>query len=352
VDLFTRLRRYAHAENAAEENYLTEILGYLLSEFPNYRKRLMTCLLEIDIAEDATVETQVGWPTSSYGKAILDLVVQDASHFVMIEVKVEAGLNEYEFMGQNVDQLQKYEDCSGLPEGKVSSIHTLTKHPINSTSSRSLPFSEHRWFDVFQTTEQYVREKIVANAEEHLLKKFLIYLEVHDMAGFRGFSGADLEVLSNKSHLDSVMDSMASAILATIPIPSFTGKHQSAHGRDGVIFEFDRGPAIKIFVGLWISDQAYQFKFDRQSGPQVMAFVEIPPNHKWRPELERSNAFNTLLRAFDRQPRGYQALLKHCPLNDFIDNEDQSTRLLNYWSEAVSVISEAGLVDKLEELSE
>ena len=119
-----------------------------------------------------------------------------------------------------------------------------------------------------------------------------------------------------------------------------------------MIFEFDRGPAIKIFVGLWISDQAYQFKFDRQSGPQVMAFVEIPPNHKWRPELERSNAFNTLLRAFDRQPRGYQALLKHCPLNDFIDNEDQSTRLLNYWSEAVSVISEAGLVDKLEELSE
>ena len=72
-----------------------------------------------------------------------------------------------------------------------------------------MPFSEHRWFDVFQTTEQYVWEKAVAHTEEYLLKKFLIYLEVHDMAGFRGFSGANLEVLSNKSHLESVMDSMA-----------------------------------------------------------------------------------------------------------------------------------------------
>ena len=103
---------------------------------------------------------------------------------------------------------------------------------------------------------------------------------------------------------------------------------------------------------MWISDQAYQFKFDRQSGPQIMAFVEISQNHKWRPELEKSSAFNTLLQAFDLQARGPQALLKHCALKDFIDDEDQRTRLLNYWSEAVSVINEAGLVDKLQELSE
>ena len=119
-----------------------------------------------------------------------------------------------------------------------------------------------------------------------------------------------------------------------------------------MIYEFDRKPAIKIFLGLWISDQAYQFKFDRQSGPQVMVFVEIPRNHECRSELERSSAFNTLLRAFDRQARGYQALLKHCPLKNFINSEDQSMEPLNYWSDAVSVISEAGLVDKLEELSQ
>ena len=52
-DIFSKLKKYSGSEISQGENYATEALAAMLSEFPQYKQYLAKVLFNIDISPDA-----------------------------------------------------------------------------------------------------------------------------------------------------------------------------------------------------------------------------------------------------------------------------------------------------------
>ncbi|MFC1968472.1 hypothetical protein ACFLVX_03680 [Chloroflexota bacterium] len=128
------IKKYAGTEITQNENYSTELLAGLLNQLPNYRQFILNELYLVTLTEGVVVKTQDTYQTQRFGKAILDLTIEDNAHFIITEVKVDSRINIYQSQDdldkEVYDQIQKYEDCIGLPEHKNILIFTITKHPV------------------------------------------------------------------------------------------------------------------------------------------------------------------------------------------------------------------------------
>jgi hypothetical protein len=364
-NLFLQLKKYSGSIISQDENYATEALATLLEEFPSFRASLIRELFNIEIEPEATVRTQVPYKTGQFGRAVLDLVLEDRSSFVVVEVKVESGLNYYEPKVQieqnnydqisaypvskyEADQIRKYEDCEGFPINKRISIFTLSKYPLNLRASDYKYFKkEVLWTTLFAKTENYYRSLTSETAEKYLLDKFMYYLKEEGMAGFQGFKIHHLADLFRRAELDAVCAEHQSLIQRNIAIPHFDARVQVDYGRDGVIYRWEHDKDIKVFAGLWLSDEIYYLKFPRETGPQVMVFFELPPKHKLRDSLTSCAAYAKVSKEFGRQEEGWQLLLRRKPLIEFLGSNDQSNSLLEFYTESITDLLQSGFLAEL-----
>ena len=354
--LFTRLKKYVGAEISQDENYATELLANLLCELPAYRHHLLSELFRMPVAEGVTIKTQQSYQTKRFGRAILDLVIEDSERFIMIEVKVGAGINVYQTHDEVdeglYDQIQKYEDCIGLPEGKEISILTLTQHTpvVGHTQHRyyKADADNVRWRELYRTTKQYLLKLKGDTAERYLLEQYTRFLKEENMAGFQGFTLKDLADMSRLNELTEILRQHRELVKTAIKIQGF--KESEEHlswDRDGVFYKW-RGPSkVGVFVGFWFSDEIYHFKFPRESGPRAMVFLEIPPQSPIRNQVVESEAYRKAGTVFGRQNVGYQILLASKPLTDFLSEEDQVGALMSFYRESVAELKESGILDSI-----
>jgi hypothetical protein len=354
--LFTRLKKYVGAEISQDENHATELLASLLYELPAYRHHLLNELFRILIAEEVTIKTQQSYQTRRFGRAILDLVIEDSEHFVMIEVKVGAGINIYQAQDEIdediYDQIQKYEDCIGLPEGKEISIFTLTQHTprIRHPEHRYYKADTHniRWHELYRITNRYYLKLTGNTPEKYLLEQYTRFLKEENMAGFQGFTLKDLADMSRLTELTEMLRQHRELIKTRIKVEGF--KENEEHlswDRDGVFYKW-RGPGkVGVFVGLWFSDEGYHFKFPCESGPRAMVFLEIPPQNPIRNQVIESEAYAKAGSTFGRQNVGYQILLVSSALTDFLSKEDQAGALLSFYQERVDELRNSGILDEI-----
>jgi hypothetical protein len=353
-NLFLQLKKYSGGAISQDENYVTEALATLLEEFPSFRTYLVRELCNIELEPEATVRTQVIYETGQLGlgRAILDLVIEDTSNFIIIEVKVESGLNYYEAVegGDQVvySQITKYENCEGLPTNKSISIFTLSKYPLH-VKAVDYHYFKHEvlWRTLFAKMEDYHRTLASETPEKYLLGKFMCFLKEEGMAGFQGFKIDHLPDLAHRAEINAVCEEHRRLIKDNITMTDFRGKDQVAYGRDGIIYEWEHDKDVKIFVGLWLSDELYYFKFRRQGGPQVMVFFELPPKHKLRSVLLSSEAYAKVSKEFARQKDGWQILLRRRPLIEFLDSDDQGESLLEFYRESIDDLQQSGLLAEL-----
>lgn len=353
-NLFLQLKKYSGAAISQDENYITEALATLLEEFPSFRTYLIRELFNIETGPEATVKTQVAYETGQLGlgRAILDLVLEDANNFIVVEVKIESGLNYYESAeGSDQvthDQIRKYEDCEGFPTNKTISIFTLSKYPLLLKAADYKYFKhEVLWRTLFAKMENYHRQLTSETPEKYLLDNFMYYLKEERMAGFHGFKIDHLASLSHRAEIDAICEEHRRLVLDSISIPDFKAKEQVAYGRDGIVYEWVNDRDVKIFAGLWLSDDLYYFKFRRETGPQVIVFFELPPKHRLRNILISSKAYGKVGSEFGRQKDGWQILLRQRPLVEFLGSNDQGNSLLKFYRESITDLQQSGLLLEL-----
>ena len=352
--LFTRLKKYVGAEISQDENYATELLANFLYELPVYRHHLLNELFRIPIAQEVTIKTQQSYQTKRFGRAILDLVLEDSERFIMIEVKVGAGINFYqahdEIDEDIYDQIQKYEDCIGLPDEKEIFIFTLTQHTpkIRHTQHRyyKADADNVRWRELYRTTKQYLDKLKGDTAEKYLLEQYTRFLKEENMAGFQGFTLKDLADMSRLNELTEMLRQHRELIKTAIKIQGF--KESEEHllwDRDGVYYKWRGASGVGVFIGLWFSDEIYHFKFPRESGPRAMVFLQIPPQSPIRDQVIESQAYLKASSTFGRQNIGYQVLLTSKPLTDFLNKDDQTGVLLAFYQDSVRELKKSGVLD-------
>jgi len=355
---FLRLKKYAGSMISQDENYATEALAMLLDGFPSFRSRLVSALFGQEIELAARVRTQVAYETRRFGRAILDLVIEDSGNFIAVEIKVEAGLNYYAGVSDTepdqitYDQIAKYEDCKGLPTDKKISFFTLSKYPLNLEDASYKYFkpgsNQLLWRQVFIEITNYSCSLTVETPEKYLLNKFTQYLKEERMAGFQRFKIDDIANLSQRLEVDAVCADHRSLIMDNIILPDFKSNNQkAAYNRDGVVYEWKHDKGIKIFAGLWLSDEGYYFKFPRETGPQVMVFFELPPKHALRSSILSSQELTRVSKEFGREKDGWQILLRRRPLIEFMASDDQAKSLLNFYLESINDIQRSGLLQLL-----
>lgn len=354
-NLFSKLKRYSGGIISQDENYATEALATLLDEFPSVRMFLIRELFHIPGELEAIVRTQVPYETKRFGRAIIDLVIEDRSNLIMVEVKVESGLNYYEVDQETYNQIAKYEDCEGLPLDKEIYIFVLSKYPMYLESSDykyfKLDSNPILWRTLYTTADRYCRSLAADTPEKYLLAKFTDYLKEEGMAGFQGFKIDHLADLSRQPELGDVCAEHRRTILENIDISGFEGKEDTSWDRDGVYYRCvqEGRSRVAVFVGLWLSPRYYHIEFPLETGPQVMVFVEVPPKHELRDQLLSSKAYREASKKFTqpKQNLGFQVLLRHKPLAEFLGSKDQVNSLLEFYRESIHYLEESGLLNEI-----
>jgi hypothetical protein len=343
-DIFSKLKKYSGGEISQDENYATEALAAMFSEFPQYKQYLVDVLFKIDISPDALVKTQESFQTRRFGRAVLDLIIEDDKSYLIVEVKISAGINQYrsqeELDNELYDQIQKYEDCIGLPEEKKIAIFVLSQYSphLKKSSYRWYNPSQNniRWSDLFRKTREYHAQLKDLTPEKYLLENFIKFLKEENMAGFQGFT------------LQNLADVSRELIKAKITIEGFTAKAENLiYDRDGIFYKWRGNDKVGVFIGLWYSDEIYRFKFPSEAGPRAMVFVEIPPNNPIRKRILQSEAYSKAGNTFGQKNVGYQVLLKSKPLTEFLGSEDQVTRLLLFYEESVEELRQSGIITQI-----
>ena len=356
IDIFSKLKRYAGTEISQDENYATEALAAMLSEFPQYKQYLLKALLNIDISPDALVKTQETFQTNKFQRAVLDLVIQDNDVFLIIEVKISADINQYTSQGELdseiYDQIQKYEDCIGLPEDKKIEVFILSQHSPKLKKATYKYYNPNenniRWADLYKKTREYHSRLKDSTPEEYMLGHFITFLKEENMAGFQGFTLRDLADVSRLAELASILGSHRELIRTRIKIENFRAKEENlVYKRDGIFFRWPGNDKVGIFIGLWYSDDIYHFKFPPENGPRAMIFLEIPPNNPIRKQVLESEPYRKAGNTFGQKNVGYQILLKSKPLTEFLSTEDQVTALLSFYQDGVEELRKSGLIDQI-----
>ncbi len=358
-DIFSKLKKYSGSEISQDENYATEALTAMLSEFPQYKQYLAKVLFNIDISPDALVKTQEGFKTNRLGRAVLDLVIEDEEIYLIIEVKISAGINQYksqdELDDDIYDQVQKYEDCIGLPEDKKVTIFILSQHSprLKKSSYKYYNPSQNnvRWSDLYRKTREYYGQLKDLTPEKYMLEHFIEFVKEENMAGFQGFTIQNLADVSRLAELASILGSHRELTKARIRIEGLRAREENlVYDRDGIFYKWSGNDKVGVFVGLWYSDKIYHFKFPSESGPRAMVFVEIPPNSPIRKRILESEAYSKAGNTFDQKNVGYQVLLKSRPLTGFLDSEDQAAGLLSFYEESVEQLRQSGLITQITSL--
>ena len=189
------------------------------------------------------------------------MVVEDDDNFIIVEVKIDAGINIYKSQDETdmeiYDQLQKYEDCIGLPGNKRISIFTLTQHMLSSIRSAKYRYYSSdsgniKWHELYRATRDYALRLKDHTPEKYLLEHYIQFLKEENMAGFQGFTLQNLTDMSRLTELSDRLDHHRELIKARIKIKGFKGSEENMMwDRDGIFYKWSGIGKVGVFVGLW-----------------------------------------------------------------------------------------------------
>ncbi len=170
-DLFSKLLRYLPSEKSSPlENYLTEILAYLLKKSEKFRAEFFDIAgikgTELKTIEEEQIQTQF------YNQgSIFDILISNSELEIIIENKIDSGFSP--------GQLKKYKEYLKHLNKKLTQLVAITKsleyEELDSVDSRIT------WYELY---ENLLDDKAILNYEERLIDYFLnlkYFLKERDM---------------------------------------------------------------------------------------------------------------------------------------------------------------------------
>ena len=348
--IFNRLFRYKATEKVSpEENYLTEMLCWLINNCPCFAQDYVKLLKQNDNDEaitDIHAETQI-----YVSKGIIDMVIYAGQNVVFIcEHKVNSTLRD--------NQIQDYVNCQKeLGDNYVFKTVLLTKSISQHTQYADIKII---WNDIYNHINANI-DNYYEN-EKQIVEQFLLYLTEVGMGKKNALRVEtaneycminDFEV-SLKSIFNDINSEMANENelweKECMGITAFVGGKQKLNvsvkkrwGRLGIDFTKEWEPN-NIFAGVLLDNSDHKIK-DWNDSPKLVIIVDCIPEEKyvekqkkWYKLIEgkkEANGFNV-----ETDPKNqWRMVILSKPLTDVIGYEKYEEQKENIKKEIIKGIN-------------
>lgn len=173
-NLLSKLHRWAKA-NRQDENFITETFAHLLQyllriDRPTFGKELIKKLAGIELSSEECKEVKVTSQPTIFtrrkNKRRPDIKISGDNIYVLVEVKVDAGLDE----DQLGDYLESFKERSGDEESKLV---LLTKKKITDQSKVPPEIKQVRWEEIGEELARRKKATSKTGTEGYLVRQLL-----------------------------------------------------------------------------------------------------------------------------------------------------------------------------------
>jgi hypothetical protein len=198
---FSRMSKYKESENKTQtENFTTELFVFIILYLINNKDKLVYKLLnefgfigEIDLNK-FSIQSQCSM-TVGKKKVIPDMLMEYNNKRIIIEVKIDSELNEYQLDKKSLNQLELYSKIR-IDNNDIDGIYLLTKRIIDIDNSLNNKIKNRIfWSKIYSLLE---------NSNDFIVGLFLDYLEENGMAP-KELNGGIFDALDSLSCLTSLI---------------------------------------------------------------------------------------------------------------------------------------------------
>ncbi len=299
--IFSRLFRYRQTEKISpKENYLTEMLCWLINNCPTFAKDYLALLAEnndgeiIDISKitEITAKTQV-----SVSEGFIDMVIDtDEDLFFICEHKVDSDLLK--------DQLGKYRKCQHqINNEKKTLIVLVTKSTYNGEQVRDISLT---WKQVYDEISKEGNIDKYDDFERLFIEQFLLYLTEEGMGMRDAITTEGIKYYEKANSVPTLLKGMFNEIKDEIGLKfdeSLKGNIAFKNilkmsvnkrwGRVGIdCFDWD---PISIFAGAILDNKDHKLKDFDQPKFVIMIDCLIEKNE----EQQKQDWFKNLMKRLE-----------------------------------------------------
>ena len=368
TSIFSSLSKYpTRAGVRPLENFVTEAVGYFLSNDEQLLKKYIERILRKDIAAAERVKIITQFPCDA---GYIDLAIfwheHGETHSLFVEHKIWSSPWEWEddegFENDQITVYCKYQEGRFAESDVNHHVALMSSYPLTGYSQedkKELPayLGNYTWWDMRDLLNNHTMNSNHPMAK--LERQFVDFMKEENMAGFDNFTMDELASLSPFEQYEEKRKGLANRIYQFCTPDAFkqykTIKYyqsptkQDMHGYWGAIYhdyeeiKYPEEASFWIFVGLafnendeWYPKTSYSSQkipevqcfvgkwFDNED--QIKDFVKKNSLNKWSKEENKGFEFTS----YSSHPVHYIALVKRDSLLHFLQKESQEEEIWNF----------------------
>jgi hypothetical protein len=331
-DLFVRLSKYKPSEDRiALENFLTELIAYVIREEPTALREFLGLMSEeLSATEDWIIETQ-----QSISGFFIDLLLRSEHHFLIVENKVDSGLRK--------EQLNNYLQVARDHSGGSVALLTKTLQLEAVQCSDPLFLRQVLWSDLAE------RWKTLGSLNDRrLMDNVLQFMKESGMGPWDPFQAAEIEAPGHFQHLETKLQNLADEIHRQVVADPFANLSDvtrrppfTVSGYKGIGWipkqEAPTQAGFWYFLGFAYGRQPdWAIEPEKEGEVEIVAFAGMWPGRQQLEPLRdavRKTCGSLFASEFELQHtkdmRGL-AVTRRRSLRDFLSEADQRKAILNF----------------------
>jgi len=272
--IFSSLFRYRASEKMSpKENYLTEMICWLINNCPTFANEYLKSLysknkeLENEIKNVSVIsaETQV-YINNTDNIGFIDMVITTNTDLVLIcEHKIDSSLSE--------GQLDKYRKSAGIKwNNKNTRIVLVTK---SDSQWGQNPDIKLIWEDIYSSISNKEKREYIDNTEQLFIEQFLLYLTEEGMGMKKGIEKDCLRYYKAAESLPNTLNSFFNGMVHDFKInkySDFTSENSFSNFSEGFgmsvnnrwgrigIDCFKEWKPLNIFAGVILNGEDHKLK--------------------------------------------------------------------------------------------
>ena len=282
--IFSQLFRYRQTlKMSPTENYLTEILSWIINNCPSFAHDYVCFLTDrlhskpSQAFDESKIISKTQVSVNSY---YIDMVIETNKGFGFIcEHKVDSELRK--------NQMSDYAACAiNIAGDKNFYTVLLTKTTAQHKQEADIQIT---WTDIFDYYNQKIEE--YDDGEKMIIQQFLLYLTEKGMGEKMEISNEALKYYfcDIESYFDEIMEELADENWAALCpgieksklLKKYNPHYHNKWGRSGIEFSDEWRP--NIFAGILYSKGVKDHNLeplDKTKGPDFVVFLECVGGHK------------------------------------------------------------------------
>lgn len=302
--IFKQLFRYRSTEKLSpRENYLTEILAWMLNNMPSFARNYVKLLCEQGekSTQDATYKSLQADTQVCVENGFIDLVIRtDGKYGFICEHKVDSELSE--------NQMEKYRKSENQVKEKYHSKNDfltvlLTKSTRQHTQKADIKITWEQLYQCTKNLDDYEEN------ERQMAEQFLLYLTEEGMGMKRPIKRAIIDSYREAMQLNTAFEGLFSDLQdenweALCPkLESFVSRYNvqangERWGRIGI--DFSDWKPYGIFAGVILKNNDHRLRnWERYDCPMFVVLIDC--NIDAHEHIKQSSWFKDMMNGIDEE---------------------------------------------------